>query len=864
MDSSAVSAVPTVLYLMDSCPVGAPASVTTPPCIYATNRNADNLAAPTGGAEEIKCVELTAGQTYYVVVDTTVFLSGIVNATFNIAVTQCVDELELNNTPAGADDPQGDGIPNSLFGGCPVEGSIYTPGDVDFWWMGQQNAGDRLFVMADGNGANPSSSSASGVNFDMRITTTTDTLEYDDANNGSRFGGLCPNIAGLPLPGAMTYARVNASTTTFTGEPYRLFSTVRPSGAGPLGTSAQQEPPEPNDADLIVGDYWYGTAGNIAGDGISDIDFYYFCAAKGDQVFIGLDADPMRDNTPFYTGLFVFNATGTQLYGQADTFAQGGTSSTVITSGNLAATTPFSPAQGINVIAGNTGLWAIAVNGQAPATGQPPSVGDYLVQMSLNCAVPAADLELIKTGPADVVAGQNVVYNVTVINHGPNAAAYPAFFADLIPAGTELVDFTAPDGWDCFYAAGELDCVEVGTGCFTGTAEFTVTVNVPQCFGAGVIENLAIAGSNTGDPDQSNNLGAWSVNVLDDGTCNDGDACTTNDYCVAGACVGGPALDCNDNNTCTDDACDPAIGCVWTPNTGAPCTDGNICTGDANGVDMCVDGVCTPGGANTNPCNDSNACTTNDTCGGGVCVGGAPPNCNDGNACSDDTCDPMIGCVNTCNHSCDGNQKGYGYWKRLCRGPHPSGEFISMVDVDCVNNTCTFGNVASPADICAELNQFTHSDKCEQAEAHFMTLLLNTCRCRVSANQMIDSQCGGNNVVGQIVPAIDALLCDPARDHSSCVSAICSSNQINSGQALWANSLRVDRSGDAVKLTWTAPYASPDGLSGVQQPTSYRIYRRTQSEAAMVQVGQVAGSTLTFIDNTATGDTFQYEVTAVW
>src|SRR5947208_2846994 len=107
--------------------------------------------------------------------------------------------------------------------------------------------------------------------------------------------------------------------------------------------------------------------------------------------------------------------------------------------------------------------------------------------------------------------------------------------------------------------------------------------------------------------------------------CNDGNACTTADTCAGGVCVGGPALNCNDGNVCTDDACNPATGCVNTPNT-APCTDGN-------------------------------ACTTADTCAGGVCVGGPASNCNDANVCTDDSCDPATGCVNTPNTAActDGN-----------------------------------------------------------------------------------------------------------------------------------------------------------------------------------------------------------------
>jgi len=72
--------------------------------------------------------------------------------------------------------------------------------------------------------------------------------------------------------------------------------------------------------------------------------------------------------------------------------------------------------------------------------------------------------------------------------------------------------------------------------------------------------------------------------------CNDSDACTTNDACSGGSCVGGPARHCNDSNVCTTDSCAPQIGCVHENNTA--------------------------------PCNDSDACTTADACNRGTCVGG--------------------------------------------------------------------------------------------------------------------------------------------------------------------------------------------------------------------------------------------------
>ena len=38
--------------------------------------------------------------------------------------------------------------------------------------------------------------------------------------------------------------------------------------------------------------------------------------------------------------------------------------------------------------------------------------------------------------------------------------------------------------------------------------------------------------------------------------------------------------------------------------------------------------------ANTVACDDGNACTANDVCGGGKCVGAASVNCDDSNACT--------------------------------------------------------------------------------------------------------------------------------------------------------------------------------------------------------------------------------------
>lgn len=79
-----------------------------------------------------------------------------------------------------------------------------------------------------------------------------------------------------------------------------------------------------------------------------------------------------------------------------------------------------------------------------------------------------------------------------------------------------------------------------------------------------------------------------------DGTpCDDHNACTTNDTCVNGSCVGGPAPNCNDNNACTTDTCDPNAnsgtgGCVFTPITNCSHCNFSSATGEP---ERCFGGV---------------------------------------------------------------------------------------------------------------------------------------------------------------------------------------------------------------------------------------------------------------------------------
>lgn len=164
--------------------------------------------------------------------------------------------------------------------------------------------------------------------------------------------------------------------------------------------------------------------------------------------------------------------------------------------------------------------------------------------------------------------------------------------------------------------------------------------------------------------DPAHDARAWTT-ASDDTSCDDGDACTEATACSNGRCLG-TTLTCEDDNACTTDVCDPALGCTYTPRDGHSCDDGVRCTvddrcdddGACHGVskpcddsdpctvDACteVDG-CTHTGGDAIACEDGDACTSQDTCVEGACQAGGETNCDDGNSCTVDHCDAQVGCV---------------------------------------------------------------------------------------------------------------------------------------------------------------------------------------------------------------------------
>jgi hypothetical protein len=108
--------------------------------------------------------------------------------------------------------------------------------------------------------------------------------------------------------------------------------------------------------------------------------------------------------------------------------------------------------------------------------------------------------------------------------------------------------------------------------------------------------------------------------------CDDADLCTTGDTCVALACMG-TAVDCEDGNVCTNDACDGATGaCVHaSDDTAVPASGSCIAAPCQTVASSCAGGVVL--------CTAATDTSTNDAaCPGGKCASGVclPAECTPG------------------------------------------------------------------------------------------------------------------------------------------------------------------------------------------------------------------------------------------
>lgn len=279
------------VYLTTSCPLAATtfncanSGGIAPVATNAANRNSNVAAAQ----EDLGCVGMIGGVTYYVVVDETAAgATGL--GSYQLEVTNCPSqETEINGDPMFASVAVG----GNMLGVIDGAGS-----DIDFYSFGAPAAGSRLYVMTDTQG-----SGTTAKDTQLRVTTATDTLEFDDDDGDAPWGGSSSLIAGVPLPGGNVYARVNDLSGANNIDPYNLIYSVRP----PNSQSAEVEP-----NNTIAQANTSSTVGYYGGaiSGAADNDYFRVSVNPGDLLFVAVDANPTRDNTCFTPTITLFNEAG--------------------------------------------------------------------------------------------------------------------------------------------------------------------------------------------------------------------------------------------------------------------------------------------------------------------------------------------------------------------------------------------------------------------------------------------------------------------------------------------------------------------------------------------------------------------------
>lgn len=279
------------------------------------------------------------------------------------------------------------------------------------------------------------------------------------------------------------------------------------------------------------------------------------------------------------------------------------------------------------------GTYQICAN-SAWKTSQNCAHGGQVCDENLGCVAATTDMVGGPDASEDSVSPTNDTATVT-----KDATDAP----ETAPVGNDTDDEHAPDV--CVPACDGKMCGEGGCG---GEFECGPCAASQECI-AGTCECApACDGKECGDDGCGGACGA----------CEGKTSCTSG-QCVPVACK--VDADCDDLNTCTDNACDEGT-CkheddIVPCNDGDPCTLDDACAGgqckgspkDCTGSsDVCNNGVCIGGLCQQEPksssCEDGDPCTLNDSCVGGLCIGiamncdGLDDACNDG-VCTNGGCE---------------------------------------------------------------------------------------------------------------------------------------------------------------------------------------------------------------------------------
>jgi uncharacterized repeat protein (TIGR01451 family) len=137
--------------------------------------------------------------------------------------------------------------------------------------------------------------------------------------------------------------------------------------------------------------------------------------------------------------------------------------------------------------------------GQNPRTPKVAGTEGHFMVNVISCVpqVPQADLSIVKSGPAFAHAGDTITYTYTVYNAGPDEACNVVVGDDVAGTPTYVNGDTDSDG-----------CIDPGET-WTFTAMYTVQAGDPD-----PLVNTATVTSDADDPNTSNNVATWSVDLI--------------------------------------------------------------------------------------------------------------------------------------------------------------------------------------------------------------------------------------------------------------------------------------------------------------------------------------------------------------
>ena len=301
--------------------------------------------------------------------------------------------------------------------------------------------------------------------------------------------------------------------------------------------------------------------------------------------------------------------------------------------------------------------------------------------------------------------------------------------------------------------------------------------------------------------------------------CEDGDPCTLGDICTDGECQSGPSQQCNDGNPCTDDFCDPVLGCVHNPNDAA-CDDGNLCTQgdicvaatckagsaiDCGDDNICTDDTCTPDigcmhSLNVAPCSDDDLCTVNDHCHLGTCIGGGPLLCTDNDDCTEDSCVSGVGCsfallpgccpdgLTLCDGQCQDLQNSTSHCGE-CGKKCPAGDNggVSCQGGECIISGCDegFDDCDGTLETGCEVNLLVDSLNCQECGLLCdvdagETCIAGECLCFPQCDGL---ECGDDGCAGS---------CGECQEGENCIDGLCVSLGVGSFKVLESKPVKDD------------------------------------------------------------------------